>query len=580
VTWYISDLVRFRSERRALDALPLAEEWLANSGWRIDERVRLVLDCEISAGGRQWPVFLQYPDLFPHTPPSVFPRGDASRWSAHQFGPGGELCLEYGPDNWVPEFTGADLIRSAHRLLSGENPAPGIADVVPSRHRDTVGQRFRGRRSRLLLTRHAERFLSDIPLLATCRLTFLTALHDETVVHSLQKGALADGTNWSNSDIPAEFASETSDRPADLIRLPADDPPFPTKTAKLLRAALLARGLDAQQRYVMVLQGTTVNAFLLSDKDDTVLEIAVIRAQPAAQRLPSSHEALATKYAALIGCGSLGSKLGSMLARAGVGRFLLVDDDLLLPDNFVRHDLDWRDAGTHKSQAVARRIRLVNPSAEARSWRIRVAAQEANESADTLLGEIGACDLIIDATANPDVLNLVSAAAAAAVKPVIWAEVFGGGIGGLIARSRPGIEPSPQYMRWAIENWFADKGATPVRSRRSYETGEDGAPLVADDADIAVIAAHATHLAIDILLGRAPSEFNDSVYAIGLKTGSVFSGPFDTYPIKVGTPPTTPAVAVLSPEETSAEIAKVVDLIASRRHETPAAIDDAETPPT
>ncbi len=33
------------------------------------------------------------------------------------------------------------------------------------------------------------------------------------------------------------------------------------------------------------------------------------------------------------------------LARSGVANLLLVDDDLFLPDNLVRHDLDWRDVG-------------------------------------------------------------------------------------------------------------------------------------------------------------------------------------------------------------------------------------------
>ena len=64
---------------------------------------------------------------------------------------------------------------------------------------------------------------------------------------------------------------------------------------------------------------------------------------------------------ALVGCGSMGSKIAVALARAGVGHFLLVDDDILLPENLVRHDLDWREIGTHKAASLSRRIQLVNP---------------------------------------------------------------------------------------------------------------------------------------------------------------------------------------------------------------------------
>ena len=146
---------------------------------------------------------------------------------------------------------------------------------------------------------------------------------------------------------------------------------------------------------------------------------------------------LSTKSVALIGCGSLGSKVGTMLARSGVARFVLVDDDILLPDNFVRNDLDWRDVGSHKANALLRRMTLVNPAAQSEIWRARLGGQESSASAETMLKLIGDCDLIFDATANPDILNLMSAIATVRKRPLVWAEVFGGGIGGLIARCRP-----------------------------------------------------------------------------------------------------------------------------------------------
>jgi hypothetical protein len=191
---------------------------------------------------------------------------------------------------------------------------------------------------------------------------------------------------------------------------------------------------------------------------------------------------------------------------------------------------------------------------------------------------VGACDLIFDATANPDILNLVSAVATTTNKPVIWAEVFGGGIGGLIARCRPGVEPPPQYMRRAVENWFGERGSAPVRSTRSYATGGDGPPLIADDADVSVIAAHAARFAIDILVGREPSLFPHSVYAIGLGIGSVFTQPFDTSPIDVGPPPDVAPAVQLSPEETSAEIANILNLYKALAHETNPSSADHQTP--
>jgi hypothetical protein len=115
---------------------------------------------------------------------------------------------------------------------------------------------------------------------------------------------------------------------------------------------------------------------------------------------------------------------------------------------------------------------------------------------------IGECDLIFDATANPDILNLVSAVAASVTKPVMWAEIFGGGTGGLIARCRPGVEPPPQYMRRAIENWFGERGPPPVRSTRTYETERDGVWLARPLLDIPKSRLVAT-------LGKAKIAFAD-----------------------------------------------------------------------
>lgn len=198
-----------------------------------------------------------------------------------------------------------------------------------------------------------------------------------------------------------------------------------------------------------------------------------------------------------------------------------------------------------------------------------MAGQESGDTAETLLNMVSECDLIFDATANPDILNLISAVVASRKKPVIWAEVFGGGIGGLIARCRPGIEPSPQHMRWAIENWFGERGTpVPVAPKRSYLTGSDAAPLIADDADVTAIAAHAARFAIDALIPREPSHYPNSVYAIGLASASVFSQPFDTYPIDVGLCAMPEKVKELSKEEQIEEIERILELFKVRANAT------------
>ena len=66
----------------------------------------------------------------------------------------------------------------------------------------------------------------------------------------------------------------------------------------------------------------------------------------------------------LIGCGSVGSLVALELARAGVGRFLLIDNDIIGYHNICRHQCGVLDVGKYKTQAVKERILQINPSAK------------------------------------------------------------------------------------------------------------------------------------------------------------------------------------------------------------------------
>ncbi len=73
---------------------------------------------------------------------------------------------------------------------------------------------------------------------------------------------------------------------------------------------------------------------------------------------------LAASSAVVIGCGALGTVIADGLARAGVGRLVLVDRDVVEVSNLQRQTLfDTQDAaeGTPKVIAAARRLRAVNP---------------------------------------------------------------------------------------------------------------------------------------------------------------------------------------------------------------------------
>lgn len=566
--WALQDPDRAQAERDALDALCGRARWLVPGDWRLDEYLRLVWDAGIVVGDRKFNVTLIYPNHFPHSPPMVVPKDKTEhRWSSHQYGAGGELCLEWRPDNWHPDVTGAMMIESAQRLLSGERPAPGQTGEVRSAHRTTLGQNLRGDRIRLVVTRALAECAQRLPPGAVRPATAITNWRGHMLLNAVRSIVMSPEETWNDPTFPAALVDEGLPQAAILVRAPAGSAlaPFATRSAVEDYVTNLGGEL-ADARRCIILTDDGFQAYYLDKDEDRIWTMSIVPPQPLATRVDADHAALAEKSIAIIGCGSVGSKIAIMLARSGVGNFLLLDDDIMMPDNLVRHDLDWREIGAHKADAVARRIQLVNPAAKADYRTSRLGGQQAGGTIETLLEKVAACDLIVDATASAHAFNYACAAVASGKKPLVWCKVYGGGYGGMIARYRPGIEPQPPHMREIIEQWCHEKGRPMPRAAAGYENGGDGPPMIADDADVSVIAAHAARLAIDTVLARTPSMFPYSVYMIGLAQGWIFDQPFETHPVPVGTAET---VSEHQPDEAKvqAEIERLGELFAKRKNE-------------
>ena len=85
---------------------------------------------------------------------------------------------------------------------------------------------------------------------------------------------------------------------------------------------------------------------------------------PVFTRNPREAERLFPKHVAFVGCGSGGSAVALMAARAGIGKFTLVDPDLLALENVGRHMLSRGDVGKPKVEGIKAKIRELNPLAE------------------------------------------------------------------------------------------------------------------------------------------------------------------------------------------------------------------------
>ena len=163
----------------------------------------------------------------------------------------------------------------------------------------------------------------------------------------------------------------------------------------------------------------------------------------------------------------------------------------------------------------------------------RIAGQESAVSVASLFKDLSACDLLVDATANPEVFLRLAALARSGKIPLVWGEVFATGYGGLIARARPDLDPNPIGVRDSLHAYLATLPPAPFQDAAGYDGSEERADI-AFDSDVGVIANALTRLAIDTVLRRTPSYFPAPVYLLGLRHEWIFDQPFDTRPVQVG----------------------------------------------
>ncbi len=91
------------------------------------------------------------------------------------------------------------------------------------------------------------------------------------------------------------------------------------------------------------------------------------------------YEKLRTASVAIAGLGGLGSHVAIMLARAGIGKLLLVDFDSVDASNLNRQAYSIRHLGRAKTEALAELLREMNPCVELELAQCRVTEENCME---------------------------------------------------------------------------------------------------------------------------------------------------------------------------------------------------------
>lgn len=540
--WWHSNQRRLKAEKDAIAELEASSDWLRNVEWSLDDRFRLKAVFDICLEHRNFHLRITYHDTHPSSSPSVAPVEDI-RISSHQYGQGGDLCLQIRPDNWNPDdYTGADMIQSTYELLAEETPDDnGVVTIAPSDHNVPSVIEMRREVFRLYLSAATQQILALGALdRSKVKLGFNyhrgSHFHMIALIHGLEKGDFS----WLPPDVPGALGADVYLHDGILIHTPL----LGVALSQISNEDDLVTALDddlipSSGDYYRLTVSSDGKVVLFCKHHGIFFRCTTIQQpQEANCRSGDISKKLSAQRVGIVGLGSLGSKIAVSLARAGVGSFVLVDGDILHVGNLERHDADWRDIGVHKVDIIARRVQFLAPQVHCDPRRTMIGAQVSSEEAGNVSAALGNCNLIIDATAEVDVFNHLAGLVMMSDATLVWGAVFAGGVGSETGRSRPRKDPSPFHIRNAIGQVYdsADDVAPLAEKGQNYGGNNDDVTIVATDAEVSATASLMTSLSLDALIDREPSRYHAHAYLVGYARGWIFENPFHVQPVISGAP--------------------------------------------
>jgi molybdopterin/thiamine biosynthesis adenylyltransferase len=216
--------------------------------------------------------------------------------------------------------------------------------------------------------------------------------------------------------------------------------------------------------------------------------------------------ALAGACVAVLGLGSGGSFIVRELARAGVGRFVLLDDDRLEAGNVSRHECGLDDIGRLKVNALRDLVHRHNPSARVVTSTTRISGDSRSEVRSLLLSE--GVNLVICATDTRESRLLVNRLCVQGQYPMIIGGVYRRAYGGIVQRVIPGLTPCYQCFVQALPREAGDNEISSARdAARSSYTDRQVTPQPGLSSDIVPIALLMVKLALLELLDGGSTAF-------------------------------------------------------------------------
>jgi hypothetical protein len=528
----------------------------------LDEQGRVVLTGTLPHEGTEIPLQVHYPDLFPYLRPEIVAPG--LELSRHQNPFERNLCLlDRSTRAWSPSFTAAWLVAEQvpyllslidgdpEEMRQAEAPqgepvsayfhgVPGAAIFIPQEVLD-VPSDARAGSGRIACSvveppqLRLRGLVAELVEKKRNRKTRTLARADEELAQRFSGKTLS--FRWARVDeLPASKTAEAVFEAIDAAQPGFASPPrHSTADGDIAVAAMVIEEEVEQGRFEDAwvfavrarLSGGATQEYLIRGERLSRADLAT--------RLPAWVH-LTDRRIALVGLGALGAEVGLELAKAGTGELRGLDFDHVEAGTIVRWTTGLSAVGHLKTDVMKGRVEFdypfstFVPFSHQLGGSARIVTGRSETELDVLDRFLDGAHLVIDASAEIGVQQVVAALADERELPQLYVSATEGARGGLVARVAPG-----RTGCWLCLQWHLEDGSIPLPAREAPPTlqprGCASLTFTGAGFDLLPIAAQATRVAATVLENPGQPPGGPDVFVCSLPEDPPLPPIWSTHPL-------------------------------------------------
>lgn len=455
----------------------------------IDDDV-LKIDFRMVVKNHAYDFYAIFNRYFPNQPIQIIAKTEF--FTPHKY-KNGAMCLKWGQDNWNKDITFVELLENLYELLLAENP---------------LGKRHGKSESGDLFT-----FGQQLKRLGSCSILLPYGFEKFKNKEGVIKWAMKDGAYNSLTFIVTDIDEDhIYNAPSDAYKIKYYILPFRRKDTTLSEVKGAIGFNEKNNSMVVFYQDGYADLFLNASKEEDPYLLEYMFKDYEIRKRIEIDDSVFEKRIAIIGIGSVGSRVTLDLARAGFKNFYLVDDDVMLPYNVIRHELTNDNVGEYKVNAIKKIIlKEINENAMVETSTLAMTGQESSTSTERFLESCSESSLIIDCTASDTLLLTLSEMTKEKNIPVISGTVIPGGLGNIIIIKKTNDIDLESILASYYE-WLSGKTIFAKRVN-DYTSTIDDQSFSATMSDCSILSGLIGKAAISILQGKEQELSNITVFS-------------------------------------------------------------------